>query len=96
MTYEELKEAIAIFSLSDRATLREIKSRYRELVKLHHPDKDSSKDTLLISRINAAYQTLLDYADNYRFSFSEDEFYLQNPEERLLRQFENDPLWGNK
>ena len=29
------------------------------------------------------------------FSFTEEEFYEQNPEEQLRRQFMDDPLWGN-
>ncbi len=44
--------------------------------------------------MNAAYKVLLDHASEYCFSFAEDEFYKQNPEERLRRQFTEDPLWG--
>ena len=47
-----------------------------------------------IRDINAAYRVLLDYIEEYRISFTEDEFYEQNPEERIRRQFMNDPLWG--
>lgn len=30
----------------------------------------------------------------YRFSFAEDVFYDQNPDERLQQQFMDTPLWG--
>jgi hypothetical protein len=36
----------------------------------------------------------IEYVESYRFSFSEDEFYEQNAEERVRMQFMTDPLWG--
>jgi hypothetical protein len=38
MTHDELRSAIRLFGLGERATIEEIKTRYRELVKRHHPD----------------------------------------------------------
>ncbi|MDF1613781.1 J domain-containing protein [Desulfurivibrio dismutans] len=49
----------------------------------------------LIRQINAGYRLILDYIHNYRFSFTREEFYKQNPDQRLRHQFGNDPLWGN-
>ena len=48
----------------------------------------------MIWKVNAAYRTVSDYVSQYRFSFAEEEFYEQNPEERIRRQFADDPLWG--
>lgn len=96
MTFKDLQQAREIFDLSERATSREIKGRHRELVKLYHPDSGGEHDPERIKLVNAAYKILLAYIDNYRFSFAEEEFYEQNPEERLRRQFENDPLWGSR
>lgn len=96
MRYRELNNALQIFGLSDRVTLREIKKRHRELVKLHHPDVTDAADLERIQLINAAYRTLLDYVESYRFSFSEEEFLEQNPDERLRMQFEDTPLWGSR
>ncbi len=45
---------------------------------------------------NAAYALLHATVKDYRFSFAEEEFYEQQPEERLRQQFGDDPLWGNK
>ena len=95
MTYRELKLALEIFGLGERVTLREIKSRHRELVKLHHPDAGNADHPEQIRKVNAAYQVLLDYVSQYSFSFSEEEFYEQNPEEGMRRQFMDDTLWGN-
>ncbi|TGU70301.1 J domain-containing protein [Geomonas terrae] len=87
MTYANLQEALQILGLGERATLGEIKARHRELVKRHHPDADAQGDPERIRLINAAYRIVSEYIAGYRFSFTEDEFYEQNPDERLRNQF---------
>jgi len=82
--------------LEERATLKEIKARHRQLVKRHHPDTGNVDDQETIRKVNAAYRVLLDYVAAYRYSFSEEELYEQNPEERLRRQFMDEPLWGRE
>ena len=94
MTYKELQLALAVFGIEDRASLRQIKSRHRELVKRHHPDLGAPADSAEMKKVNEAYRVLLDYLSDYRFSFAEGEFYEQNPDERLRRQYFDDPLWG--
>lgn len=94
MTCADLREALRVLGLGERATLREIKARHRELVKRHHPDTGNCDDPEMIRKVNAAHRVILDYISAYRFSFSENEFYEQNPEERIWRQFADDPLWG--
>ncbi len=94
MTYEGLKKALTVFGLGERATLRQIKTRHRELVKAHHPDRATTDDTDAMVRINAAHEILRAYCENYRFSFSEEEFLEQYPEERIRRQFGWDPVWS--
>jgi DnaJ-class molecular chaperone len=96
MTYADLQEAVRVLGLGERATLKEIKSRHRELVKRHHPDTGATDAPETIRQVNAAYRVLLDYVSGYRFSFAEDEFYEQNSEERIWMQFADDPLWGKK
>jgi len=94
MTYAELQESLRIFGLEQRSSLRTIKTRYRQLVKRHHPDSGNATDPETIQQINAAYRILLDYVSEYRFSFDEEDFYEQNPDERLRQQFMETPLWG--
>lgn len=96
MTYRELTLALKVFGLGDRVTLVQIKSRHRELVKRYHPDTGSEEDPDQIRKVNAAYRVLLEYVANYVFSFSEEEFYEQNPEERLRRQFMDEHLWPTR
>ena len=94
MTFAELQASLVLFGLGERATLKEIKARHRELVKRYHPDAGGTHDPELIQKINAASRVLLGYVESYRFSFAEEEFYEQNPDARLRRQFMDDPLWG--
>lgn len=94
MTFTDLQQALAVFGLAERATLREIRARHRELVKRFHPDHGEARDPERIRAINAAYAILRAYCEQYRFSFAEEEFYEQNPDERLRRQFARDPIWG--
>lgn len=94
MTYQELQASLDVLGLSDRVSMKQVKSRYRDLVKRHHPDKAENAECEDIRRINAAYSVLKMYLESYVYSFSEEEFYLQNPEEHLRRQFMDVPLWG--
>lgn len=95
MTYEELKTALHLFGLheNDLLTIRRIKDRHRSLVKQYHPDQGGN-DPEMIRRLNEAHRLLMDYLQTYRFSFTEEEFYRQNPEAHLKRQFSWDPVWS--
>lgn len=96
MTYAEIQNALLVLGLGERATLKEIKARHRELVKRHHPDTGNVAEPDMIRQVNLAYRIVSEYVSAYRFSFAEDEFYEQNPEERIWMQFADDPLWGKK
>ena len=93
MTHAELKAALTVFGFSDhdRLTMAQIKSRHRELTRKHHPDHQGETDGM--QNLNRAASTLMSYLQPYRFSFSEEEFYRQNPDELLRMQFATDP-WG--
>jgi DnaJ-class molecular chaperone len=95
MTYRELNLAREIFGLNERVTLQELKNRHRELVKRLHPDAGNADEPEQIRKVNAAYQVLQEYIGQYSYSFTEEEFYEQNPEEGLRRQFLDDQLWSN-
>jgi DnaJ-class molecular chaperone len=94
MTFEELDRARRLFGLGDRATLKEIKARHRDLVRRHHPDSQARSDDPMIRQVNAAYAVLTAYCRDYAFSFAREEFFEQEPEERLRYQFSQDPVWS--
>ena len=96
MTFDELQAAQKIFQLPARASLKEIKARHRMLVRRFHPDMGEQADPDQIRRINAAYRILTAYCSAYRFCFSKEEFFEQNPEERLRSQFFDAPGWTSK
>lgn len=48
--------ALSLFKLTANSTTDEIKSVYRKLAKVHHPDRGGNKDNFL--KLNAAYETL--------------------------------------
>lgn len=96
MTYAELKTALRFFNFTehDRLTLTQVKRRHRELIKLYHPDTKGADTSTDMQRLNDAATVLFTYLNSYSFSFTEEEFYLQNPDERLRMQFCDDPIWG--
>jgi hypothetical protein len=96
MTHAELKAALEVFGFCehDRLTMSQVKQRHRDLSRKHHPDRRPAADPQAMPLVNAAAALLMGYLNSYTFSFSEDEFYRQNPDEQLRRQFANDPLWG--
>jgi DnaJ-class molecular chaperone len=97
--YEEITKARQVLGLDDYATLKEIKNRYRELLKEWHPDLHKKHKAVrkekTIEIINA-YKTIMDYCEQYQFSFSRDEVERYfSPEELWAKQFGKDPIWGN-
>jgi len=96
ISYADLLAALEEFNLSQRASLRQIRERHRELVRRYHPDCGQGDDPERIIRINAAYAILNDYISQYQFDFSRQAFYDRYPEERLREQFYGENLWQGK
>lgn len=73
---ETLLKAKTLLGLSDKATLFEVKQRYRNLMQLWHPDKnpDEQESSQQMSvQINEAYKVILDYCKHYEYSFKEED-----------------------
>lgn len=96
MTHREFRHAIEVFGLAERASLEQIKARYRDLVKRHHPDQKNATNPETMHKVNHAYKVLTTYCEGYRYCFTEEEFLEQVPEERMRRQFDWDPVWGGR
>ncbi len=96
MQYPDLRAALAELGLSERLSLRQLKERYRDLVRRCHPDCRAEAEPERIRRVNAAYRVMRAYCQDYRFNCSHAEFLEQYPEERLREQFAADSLWGGR
>ncbi len=96
MTYRELKAALRVLGLGERATVQEIKTRYRELAKQHHPDGGNGAKSEEIYRVIEANRVIMKYVESYSYCFSEREYLEQNPDERLRRQFMSDSVWSKR
>jgi DnaJ-class molecular chaperone len=75
-SFNEINEARRLLGLEETATLKEIKSAYRNLARSHHPDKHGGIDNSgneIMKRLNWAYGLLMDYCNEYRFSFRQEE-----------------------
>lgn len=71
-------EALKILDLPPFITKDEIKKRYYSLVKNNHPDVN--KNNTKMAEINEAYKIIMEYIENYRYSFDEDELNKQMPD----------------
>jgi DnaJ-class molecular chaperone len=92
ISFDTLIKAKTLLGLSDKATLSEIKTRYKTMMKQWHPDKhqdDHDTAHTMSTQINEAYATVLEYCSTYEYNF--DEEFLQNktltPQEWWTKKF---------
>jgi len=96
--FEIITQARIILDLPESATLDQIKKNYTQLIKKWHPDKNISEPeqaTAKTREIIQAYKVIMQYCDQYQFSFSRQEVekYLSD-RERRFKQFGYDPIWA--
>ncbi|MDF1877164.1 J domain-containing protein [Sulfurimonas sp. SAG-AH-194-L11] len=68
-------KAKTLLGLRETSSLKEIKNKYKLLMKKWHPDKHSQNQTQatkMSMQINDAYEIVLDYCNNYEYPFDED------------------------
>ncbi len=80
-----IRESLEILGLPPMTSYKELKERYRQLSKKHHPDFGNESDKM--AKINQAYEILKNYMENYRFSFSEEEILKQFPYNEYVKKF---------
>jgi DnaJ-class molecular chaperone len=74
--YQQINEARMVLELPEQATMEQIKSNFRNLIRKWHPDRcreNKKKCREMTTRIIDAYRVINDYCKNYKFSFSEQE-----------------------
>jgi DnaJ-class molecular chaperone len=92
LSFDQLIKAKTLLGLSDKATLSEIKTRYKSMMQQWHPDKhpdDSDTAHAMSTQINAAYATLLEYCSTYEYNFDEEFLQTQTltPQEWWTKKF---------
>jgi DnaJ-class molecular chaperone len=96
--YQKITEARKTLGLAEQATLEEIKTSYRNLLRKWHPDTcngPKAKCEEMTAKIVGAYETIMDYCNHYAFSFSKKEVQQHlSQDEWWFERFGSDPLWG--
>ena len=79
--------ALDILDLPTLVTKADIKKRYRQLARSHHPDFHP-KERGEMERINEVYALLMEYIDTFRYTFDSDEITKQYPGAEHAKKFE--------
>jgi DnaJ-class molecular chaperone len=82
---KKIEKAREILGLPPLSSLNDIKRQYKNLSKKYHPDVEG--DDTKMKQLNEAYEILMNYAQEYKFSFSEDEIKKQYPNEFYMNSF---------
>ncbi len=88
--FDEIEDARKLLGLGEAATLKEIKKAYRTLAHRHHPDKlvgDDITESETMKRLNWAYQLLMEYCNEYKYSFKAEAVARAYPHDEYLRTF---------
>jgi DnaJ-class molecular chaperone len=68
-------KAKSLLGLREKSSLKEIKNKYKNLMKKWHPDKHKNnydQATQMSMAINDAYQTILEYCNSYEYPLDEE------------------------
>ncbi|MFZ2889977.1 J domain-containing protein [Sulfuricurvum sp.] len=92
LSFDTLIKAKTLLGLSDKATLSDIKIRYKNMMQQWHPDKhldDQETAHAMSTQINDAYAVLLEYCSRYEFNFDEEHLREKNltPQEWWTKKF---------
>lgn len=96
---QDIIAARDVLGLPERATMEEIKSRYRSLMHQWHPDKNlesGGKDhQAKAAAITEAYRVIMAYCAQYRYAFTDEAIREHlTAEEWWQDRFGEDPVWG--
>ena len=72
-----IEEALRVLDIPPYVTKYEIKKRYKELATRYHPDRSIESKKMV--EINEAYKLIMEYIENFRYSFDSNEMRKQMP-----------------
>ena len=82
---QTIRVALETLDLPTLITRADVKKRYRQLARQHHPDRQGARADM--EKINAAYEMLIAYIDSFRYRFDADEVGQQYPEGNHAQKF---------
>ena len=82
---EEIERALDTLQLPKLVTKQNIKEQYHFLAKKNHPDLGGSVESM--ESLNYAYTLLIQYIDDFRYAFDEDEISKQYPGADYVQRF---------
>ena len=89
--FMEIDRARKVLGLGETATLKKIKRAYNTLAHKYHPDKHGpaigNESEEMMKRLNWAYKLLMDYCNNYKYSFGEEDVKRTYPVEEFMRNW---------
>ena len=98
-SFQDIDEARILLELPEYATMKEIKANYRRLLRRWHPDRHgehAEQCAEMTRRLVDAYETIITYCKNYRYSFTEEEVITYGSDEDWwMKRFGSDPIWGD-
>jgi len=78
VSLQEFEDAVESLELLSLTTKEHVRKKYLKLSRKYHPDIKGGS-TEKFQEIREAYEILLEYMDNFRFTFTPEEFKQQNP-----------------
>ena len=78
VSLSEFQNAVESLELLSLTTKEHVRKKYLKLSRRYHPDMEGGS-TKKFQEIREAYEILVEYMDNFRFTFSDEEFKQQNP-----------------
>ena len=82
---EEIENALNILALPKLISRADIKTQYRYLAKKNHPDIGG--DVEKMEQLNYAYKLLMNYIEEFRYTFDDEEVSKQFPGADHARRF---------
>ena len=78
VSLSEFQDAVESLELLSLTTKEHVRKKYLKLSRQYHPDMEGGS-TEKFQEIREAYEILVEYMDNFRFTFTDEEFKQQNP-----------------
>jgi len=82
---EEIDKALDVLALPKLITKADIKKQYRFFARKYHPDRGGNTQDM--EQINYAYAFLMNYIEEFRYTFDEHEVNKQFPGIDYAKQF---------